>query len=47
MPDPEKLIVSWADLDVLVAQMAEQVGADYDVVLTITRGALVPTGMLA
>lgn len=47
MPEPDKLHVSWADLDVLVAQMAEQVGGDYDVVLTITRGALVPTGMLA
>lgn len=47
MAEPEKLHVTWADLDLLVAQMAEQVGADYDVVLTITRGALVPTGMLA
>jgi hypoxanthine phosphoribosyltransferase len=47
MANPDKLIVSWADLDLLVAQMAEQVGGDYDVVLTITRGALVPTGMLA
>ena len=47
MAEPEKLIVSWDDLDWLVAQMAEQVGANYDVVLTITRGALVPTGMLA
>lgn len=47
MAEPEKLHVTWADLDLLVAQMAEQVGADYEVVLTITRGALVPTGMLA
>ena len=47
MADAQKLIVSWADLDLLVAQMAEAVGSDYDVVLTITRGALVPTGMLA
>jgi hypoxanthine phosphoribosyltransferase len=45
--EPEKLIVAWSDLDALVEQMAEQVGTDYDVVLTITRGALVPTGMLA
>lgn len=47
MAGPDKLHVTWADLDLLVAEMAEQVGRDYDVVLTITRGALVPTGMLA
>src|SRR5215213_9452677 len=42
MTEPEKLIVSWSDLDALVEQMAGQVGSEYDVVLTITRGALVP-----
>ena len=47
MYEHEKLIVSWEDLDALVESMAGQVGSDYDVVLTITRGALVPTGMLA
>ena len=47
MTEPEKLVVSWADLDALVERMAQQVGGEYDVVLTITRGALVPTGMLA
>ena len=47
MAEPDKLHVTWADLDGLVERMAEQVGTDYDVVLTITRGALVPTGMLA
>jgi len=47
MTEPAKLHVSWADLDALVERMAEQVGSGYDVVLTITRGALVPTGMLA
>lgn len=47
MVEPDKLHVSWADLDALVEHMAGQVGTDYDVVLTITRGALVPTGMLA
>ena len=47
MPEPEKLIVTWPDLDALVETMAGQVGSEYDVVLTITRGALVPTGMLA
>ena len=43
----ETLLVRWDDLDALVGALAEQVGAEYDVVLTITRGALVPTGMLA
>ena len=42
-----KLVVSWADLDDLVGRLATAVGTDYDVVLAITRGALVPTGMLA
>jgi hypoxanthine phosphoribosyltransferase len=45
--DPDKLIVSWDDLDEMVATLADEVGADYDVVLAITRGALVPAGMLA
>jgi hypothetical protein len=45
--EPDKLRVSWADLDELVARLASLVGTDHDVVLTITRGALVPTGMLA
>lgn len=47
MPEPEKLHVTWPDLDSLVERLAAVVGADHDVVLTITRGALVPTGMLA
>lgn len=46
MPEPEKLIVSWDDLDGLVEKLASAVGSEHDVVLTITRGALVPTGML-
>ena len=46
MIETEKLIVTWPDLDGLVEQLADAVGGDYDVVLTITRGALVPTGML-
>jgi hypoxanthine phosphoribosyltransferase len=45
--DPEKLIVSWDDLDSMVGALAEEIGTNYDVVLAITRGALVPAGMLA
>lgn len=47
MNEPAKLIVSWDDLDEMVGNLAAKVGADYDVVLAITRGALVPAGMLA
>jgi hypoxanthine phosphoribosyltransferase len=43
----EKLSVGWDDLDEMVGTLAGDVGADYDVVLAITRGALVPAGMLA
>lgn len=51
MPDdgamPEKLDLTWEDLDNLIARLAERVGRDHDVVLAITRGGLVPAGMLA
>ena len=47
MTAPEKLIVGWDDLDALVAELAERVKGEYDVMLAITRGALVPAGMLA
>ncbi len=47
MTTPDKLIVSWDDLDRLVAELAERVRGEYDVMLAITRGALVPAGMLA
>jgi uncharacterized protein len=41
-------IVTWADLDRLVAQLAERLAGDrFDVMLAITRGGLVPAGMLA
>ena len=42
-----KTIVTWDDLDEMVGTLADRVGDDYDVVLAITRGALVPAGMLA
>jgi uncharacterized protein len=47
MSEPQKLHVSWDDLDSLVARLARQVGTGHDVVMCITRGALVPAGMLA
>jgi hypoxanthine phosphoribosyltransferase len=45
--EPEKLIVGWDDLDEMVGTLADEIGTNYDVVLAITRGALVPAGMLA
>jgi hypoxanthine phosphoribosyltransferase len=43
----EKDVVTWDDLAGLVAQLADQTRGDYDVMLAITRGGLVPAGMLA
>jgi uncharacterized protein len=39
--------VSWDDLESLVAALAEQVRGEYDLLLAVTRGGLVPAGMLA
>jgi uncharacterized protein len=47
MAPTDRLIVTWDDLDQLVSTLAEQVVGDYEVMLAITRGALVPAGMLA
>ena len=44
---PTTLAISWDELDRLVARLADDVGRDHDVVLAITRGGLVPAGMLA
>ncbi len=44
---PTTLAISWDELDALVAHLADEVGRDHDVVLAITRGGLVPAGMLA
>jgi uncharacterized protein len=44
----EREIVSWDDLDRLVAGLAERlIGEQFDLLLAITRGGLVPAGMLA
>jgi hypoxanthine phosphoribosyltransferase len=41
------LTLTWDDLDGLVERLAAAVGRDHDLVLAITRGGLVPAGMLA
>ena len=43
----ERDIVTWDALADMVAELATKVRADYDVMLAITRGGLVPAGMLA
>jgi hypothetical protein len=47
MISTDPITVSWGELDRLVGILAEQVGSDYDLVLAITRGGLVPAGILA
>jgi hypoxanthine phosphoribosyltransferase len=44
---PDRIVVTWEDLDNLVGMLADQTGSDHDLVLAITRGGLVPAGMLA
>lgn len=47
MISTEPITVSWDELDRLVGILAARVGSDYDLVLAITRGGLVPAGILA
>ncbi len=44
---PGSIALSWDALDRLVAELAAAIGRDHDLVLAITRGGLVPAGMLA
>ena len=45
---PERDHVTWADLEGLVARLAERIPrGQVDVMLAITRGGMVPAGMLA
>ena len=45
---PEREIVTWDELDRLVGRLAERLADHrFDVLLAITRGGLVPAGMLA
>ena len=49
MPEPDRDVVTWDALDDLVARLAERLATEPppDVVLAISRGGLVPAGMLA
>jgi hypoxanthine phosphoribosyltransferase len=44
---PELIVLTWEQLDGLVARLAGAVGREHDIVLAISRGGLVPAGMLA
>jgi uncharacterized protein len=45
---PERDVVTWAELDRLVGMLADRLaGRGFDVLLAITRGGMVPAGMLA
>ena len=45
---PQRHIVSWEELDRLVGVVADRLaGRRFDVLLSITRGGMVPAGMLA
>jgi len=47
-PAIDRDVVTWSDLDDLVLALADRLtGEDFDVLLAITRGGLVPAGMLA
>ena len=43
----EKVRVSWDEIAAMVAELAELVRGEYDVLLAITRGGLIPAGLLA
>ena len=46
-PYIQRDVVDWPRLEELVKQLADQVRGEYDVMLAVTRGGLVPAGMLA
>jgi hypothetical protein len=47
MEQDEKVRLSWDEIAAMVAQLAEDVTGEYDVLLAITRGGLIPAGLLA
>ena len=47
MMQVEKVHVSWGDIAAMVERLADDVRGEYDVLLAITRGGLIPAGLLA
>ena len=47
MTAADKDYVGWEELESLVERLAAKIGDDFDVMLVITRGGMVPAGMLA
>ena len=47
MADVEKQYLSWEQIEVMVAQLASIPHEPYDALMAVTRGGLVPAGLLA
>lgn len=47
MADVEKQYLSWDQIHAMVAELAECGHAEYDALMAVTRGGLVPAGLLA
>ena len=47
MADVDKQYLTWDQIQTMVAGLADQCRGDYDVLLAVTRGGLVPTALLA
>ena len=47
MPTVDKQYLSWEQVEAMVAELAARSHEHYDVLLAVTRGGLVPAGLLA
>jgi hypoxanthine phosphoribosyltransferase len=47
MADVDKQYLTWDQIQTMVAELADRCRSDYDVLLAVTRGGLVPTALLA
>ncbi|MBP7600836.1 MAG: hypothetical protein KA750_05800 [Thermoflexales bacterium] len=44
---PKRIILSWSDVDALIDQLLPQIRGAFDALVLVTRGGIVPGGMLA
>lgn len=44
---PKRIILSWSDVDALIDQLLPQIRGAFDSLVLVTRGGIVPGGMLA
>ncbi len=47
MAEVEKQYLSWVQIEAMVARLASQAHEPYDALLAVTRGGLVPAGLMA